>query len=284
MTTEATDPSVSDHYTRPDLADAIWAGLRATGKDLAALTPADLSPIDQFHIGGREATQALLKLAQLKTGLDVLDIGGGLGGAARTLALEAGARVTVLDLTEEFVRVGRLLTERTGLAGQVSFRHGIATQMPFPYTSFDAVWTQHSSMNIADKEALYREAYRVLRPGGKLALHEIMAGPQQPVPFPQPWASHPGISYLRPPADIRDLLARTGFRELAWNDVTPAARAWWQARVEAAAAAQAAGQPAPPPLGIHLLLGPAAPTIVGNLRRGLDEARVAVIQAVFERP
>jgi ubiquinone/menaquinone biosynthesis C-methylase UbiE len=277
--TSSSPPSVSDHYTRSDLAGAIFAGLQTSGKNPASPSPADLTPIDQFHIGGRDSTLAMLKLAQLQPGMEVLDIGGGIGGAARTLALETGAHVTVLDLTEDFIRVGALLTERTGLADRVSFRHGDATQMPFPDASFDAVWTQHSSMNIADKESLYREAWRVLRHGGRLALHEIMAGPQQPVPFPQPWASHPAISDLRAPADIRDLLQRTGFRELAWHDITADARAWWRGRVEAAAA-----QPGPPPLGIHLLLGPAAPTIVGNLMRSLDEDRVAVIQAVFERP
>jgi ubiquinone/menaquinone biosynthesis C-methylase UbiE len=270
--------SASDHYQRTDLAGAILAGLRAAGKDPAALAPTDLAPVDQFHIGARDATLALLGLAQLPAGLEVLDVGGGLGGAARTLATETGARVTVLDLTPEYVRTGALLTERTGLASQVRFRQGDATQMPFPDGSFDAVWTQHSSMNIADKEALYREAYRVLRPGGKLALHEIMAGPQPQPYFPEPWATDPAHSHLRPPAEVRALLQRAGFRELAWKDLTAEARAWWRRRMEAAAAHKA-----PPPLGIHLLLGPAAPTIMGNLMRSLDEDRVSVIQGVFER-
>lgn len=271
-------PTVADHYTRPDLAGAIFNGLHKLGQDPLALTPADLAPVDQFHIGARDATLALIALARLEPNMKVLDAGGGLGGPARTLAVEAAAHVTVLDLTQEFIRVGALLTERTGLAGQVTFQHGDATRLPFPDASFDVVWTQHSTMNIADKEALYREAQRVLRPNGKLAFHEIMAGPRQPIHLPVPWASQPALSCLRPPAGVRGLLQRTGFHELAWNDVTLAARDWWRDRVTAAAS-----QPAPP-LGLHLLLGPNAPTIVGNLLRNLEEDRVVVIQAVFSRP
>ncbi len=271
-------PSISEHYTRADLAGTIFAGLRAAGKDPATLTPVDLTQVDQFHIGARESTLALLRLAQLEPGQQVLDVGGGLGGPARTLALEAGVDVTVLDLTEAFVTTGALLTERTGLADRVRFRQGDATQLPFPDASFDAVWTQHSTMNIADKDSHYREAQRVLRPGGKLVFHEIMAGAEQPVYFPVPWASRPGISFLSTPAEVRALLRRLGWRERAWHDVTAAARDWWRER------RMPALQSAPPPLGLHLLLGPDTRAMVSNLMRNLDEDRVAVVQAVLEHP
>lgn len=271
-------PSVNSHYTRPQLDHAIRAGLLASGKDPDHCTPADLAPIDQFHIGARPATLALLKLAELQPGQHVLDLGGGLGGPARTLATEAGMRVTVLDLTEAFVTTGQRLSERTGLAALVTFQLGDATRPPFPDGTFDAVWTQHSTMNIPDKERLYREALRVVRPGGKLAMHEIMAGALQPVHFPVPWASHPDLSFLRPPAEVRALLKRTGWHELAWHDVTHAARDWWRERRLPALYGN------PPPLGLHLLLGPDAPAMIGNLMRSLDEDRVTVIEAVFQRP
>ena len=106
--------------------------MRAAGKDPDRLAPEDLAPVDQFHIGGRDATLELAKLAGLAPGLEVLDVGGGLGGPARTLAAEFGARVTVLDLTEEYCRVGEELTRRTGLADRVHFRHGDALASPSP--------------------------------------------------------------------------------------------------------------------------------------------------------
>src|SRR3712207_2695909 len=214
------DRNVGEHYGRGDLTAAIISALRAAGKDLDALDVEDLAPVDQFHVRGREATLDLARLAGIAAGLRVLDVGGGLGGPARTLASEFGCTVEVLDLTEEFCRAGEMLTALTGLSDLVSFRHGSALDMPYPDASFDVAWTQHSSMNIADKVRLYAQIQRILRPGGRLAMHEILAGPVSPIHLPVPWARDPALSHLRPPAQTRALLRETGFRELAWIDET----------------------------------------------------------------
>ncbi len=277
-----TDPDaarlVDAHYSPDDLGGRILSALRAAGKDPATLAPDDLTPFDQFHTGGRDATLALGRLVGIQPGTDVLDIGGGLGGPARTLASAFDCKVTVLDLTESFCRVGEDLTRRVGLADRVRFRHGDALAMPFADGSFDAVWTQHSSMNIPDKIVLYAEAHRVLRPGGRLALHEIMAGPVQPVHFPVPWARDPAISFLRPADEVRAALAAAGFVEAAWLDMNESAMAWYR-RMAAPPA-----DPDRPPLGLHLLLGADLPAMGRNLARNLEEGRITVVQAVFDRP
>jgi ubiquinone/menaquinone biosynthesis C-methylase UbiE len=271
-------PAVNAQYGRDDLAAAILAACTAAGKDPEQLTPADLAPATEFHIGGRAATLELARLAALRPGERVLDVGGGLGGPARTLAGERGCHVTVLDLTEEYCHAGETLTARVGLADRVAFRHGDATAMPFADAAFDAVWTQHSSMNIADKAALYREVYRVVRPGGRLALHEIMAGPARPIHFPVPWARDPAISFLRPPAEVRALLAATGFREVAWADVTGLSLDFFRERLVAL------DQGALPPVGLHLLLGDDFRPMFTNQARNLEESRIAVIQGIVARP
>src|ERR671916_259101 len=225
--------SVGEHYGRGDLAARILEALRAAGKDPDDLTTEDLAPVDQFHIRGREATLELAHRADITSGTRALDVGGGLGGPARTLASEFGCTVEVLDITEEYCRAGEVLTARTGLGDLVSFRHGSALEMPYQDASFDVVWTQHSSMNIADKERLYKEIHRVLRPGGRLALHEIMAGPTSPIHFPVPWARDPSISHLQPPEMVRSLIATTGFHESSWVDETASATEWFQQRLSA---------------------------------------------------
>lgn len=273
-----TDHPAHWHYDRDGLGDAILDALRADGKDIERLTVSDLAPVDQFHIGGRDTTLELLQLAGLRPGMRVLDVGGGLGGPARTLATEGGCVVTVLDLTETYCRVGAMLTERTGLHDRVTFHHGDALDLPFPDASFDVVWTQHSSMNIADRERLYAGFHRVLRPGGRFALHEIVAGPNQPLHFPVPWARDPSLSFLRPAAELRRLVTDAGFHELAWVDLTNPSAAWWRERL-----AGTATHAAPPPLGLHLLLGADAPLMGRNTLRNLDEGRIEVVQAVFER-
>jgi ubiquinone/menaquinone biosynthesis C-methylase UbiE len=280
LAVEGESGRINAHYGRPGLGDLILDGLRAAGKDPDRLSPEDLAPVDQFHIRGKEATLELAGLAGLRAGQQVLDVGGGLGGPARTIAAEMGCQVTVLDLTEEYCQVGAMLTARTGLQDRVRFQHGSALEMPFADSSFDAVWTQHSSMNIAAKERLYAEIHRVLRPGGRLAMHEIMAGPVQPIHFPVPWAPEAAISFLQAPEEIRSLLKRTGLAEIAWVEVSGPSLEWFRERV---APLSAAGTAALPPLGLHLLLGPIFGPAFQNQVRNLAEQRIAVLEAVLER-
>ncbi|MDQ2785455.1 MAG: methyltransferase domain-containing protein [Chloroflexota bacterium] len=268
--------SVSAHYTSGSLEEKIITGLRAAGKDADALTLDDLTPVDQFHLGGKPATLSLIARAGLRPGMHVLDVGGGLGGPARTLAAEAGCIVTVLDLSEEFCRVGAMLTARTGLSDAVTFQHGSALAMPFADERFDAVWTQHATMNIADKERLYAEIHRVLRPGGRLAMHDALAGPVQPIHFSVPWARDPSISFLRSSEAIRTLLADSGFRVVEWVDERETIIAALQRQASITALN------GPPPLGIQLLMGSEFPRMLENVGRNLQENRLTIIQGVFE--
>lgn len=270
--------AVDAHYGRADLATAVLDGLRAAGKDLNALTPDDLAPVDQLHVRGKEATLDLARLAGLRKGDRLLDVGGGLGGPARMLAATYGCRVTVLDLTEVFCRVGEMLTERTGLGDRVSFRHASALDMPFPDASFDVAWTQHSTMNVADKARLYAELRRVLRPGGRLAMHEFLAGPVQPIHFPIPSARDASLNFLKSPEATLALLDAAGFAPLAWADVSDATLDALRRAVAARAAA-----PAPPPLGPHLVYGPGIADASRNVLRNLEERRVLVFVGVQER-
>lgn len=271
--------AIAEHYGDAQLSDRLLAALQTAGLDLDALTPDDLKPIDQFHIGGQPSTRELAQRAGLQPGMHVLDVGGGVGGPARTLASEFGCHVTVLDLSAPFCRAGELLTERTGLGDRVIFQQGDALALPFAAGAFDLVWTQHSSMNVPDKRRLYEEIKRVLRPGGRLALHEITAGPLQPVHFPVPWAREPGQSFLITPEALRSLLGELEFTELVWNDVTAEGFVWFRTALERAAARGGA-----PALGLHLLLGDVFPEMSRNMLRNLAEDRVRIIQAVLDRP
>ncbi|MDQ3913058.1 MAG: methyltransferase domain-containing protein [Actinomycetota bacterium] len=276
MGMRADDRSVSEHYGRGNLAAKILEALRAAGKDPDALSLRDLAPIDQLHARGREATLELARLAGITPSMRVLDVGGGLGGPARTLASEFGCAVEVLDLTEEFCRAGEMLTARTDLADLVSFRLGSALEMPYPDATFDVAWMQHSSMNIADKGRLYAEIQRVLRPGGRLAMHEILAGEVSPIRFPVPWARDPSLNHLLLPEEVRTLLKDTGFEELTWIDETTPALRWYQGRLPAKP-----GRPRP--LGPHLVFGDDAAEMLRNQVRNLKERRISVVQAAFER-
>ena len=86
--------AINDYWGREGLGQTILDALAAAGINLDALTIDDLAPTDQFHGGGKAVTVRLAHLAGLVPGTQVLDVGGGLGGPARTLAVEFGCHVT----------------------------------------------------------------------------------------------------------------------------------------------------------------------------------------------
>src|SRR5262249_4981055 len=113
-----------------------------------------------------------------------------------------------------------MLTRLTGLVGQVDYRQGNALDLPFDDMSFDVVWSQNAAMTIADRDRLYSEMRRVLKPRGKLALQEVAAGPGGPPHYPVQWAREPSISFLLTPQATRATLEAAGFRVITWQDTT----------------------------------------------------------------
>lgn len=265
------EQGIGGYYGGLNFEAAILDAVRAAGGSPEALAVEDVGSLDQLHGGGSEATLAMANLAGVRGGEQVLDVGSGLGGPARTLAATLNCQVTGLDLSAEFCRAAERLTERMGLADRVRFQHGSALDMPFADASFDVVWMHNAGMNIPDKERLYREIYRVLRPGGRYVLSEAMAGPVQPLHFPVPWAREPALSFLRPADEVRALLQAAGFIEAAWVDRTAQRLADRQT-------------PGGGPANIFALRwGTDAPAIRENIGRNLAEGRAVEIEALFER-
>ncbi len=269
--------AVAEHYKKRALGDVILAALKAAGKDIEHLTPDDLAPVDEFHSGGRNATVRLTQLAQINGSDRVLDVGCGIGGPSRFLASKFGCQVTGLDFTAEFVALAAMLAQRTRLADKVTYRQGDALDLPFADASFDIVWSQNAAMNIADRDRLYGEMRRVLVPGGRLALQEIAAGPGGEPFYPAPWADDKSISFLSTPHATRAALERIGFRVIAWQDTTAEALEQQMARTKALESGSL------PPLGLHILIGEAFPTVTKNMLRNLQEQRLKLFNAVLQR-
>jgi SAM-dependent methyltransferase len=282
MTTDQYSHLVNAQYGRNNLIEAILGAMREIGKDPANITLGDLAPLDHFHGGGYQATLELARRANLQPGQRALDVGGGLGGPARTLAVEFGCVVTVVDITEEFCRAGEALTAWTNLSNLVTFQQGDAMALPFPDHSFDVVWAQNAFMNIADKESLYASISRALRTGGRFAFQEVMAGPLQPIHFPTHWADDPAISFLQTPAEARALLQRLGFVEVAWADTTAAALEAHRQRLAVTRMPGTVEQTLP---HLSFILRPReeAEQVAQTGARNLEEGRIAYIQGVFDK-
>ncbi len=263
---------VRDHYRAIGLAERLKTARAAFGPEDQRLAPEQLSALDQFHSRGLAATAELAKLTGIAADMTVLDVGSGVGGPARYLAQAYGCRVTGVDLSEPFVEAARYLTGRTGQSEHVSFETASALQLPFGDGRFDVALLQHVAMNIADRAALYREIRRVLKPDGRFATFDVVSMGGEPH-YPVPWARTPATSFLLTAAATREAIEPAGFRALAWQDDTGAAKAW-------IAELRASGPPPSPNLGT--VMGPGFAELAANLGRNLVEGRLGVLAAVFE--
>jgi sarcosine/dimethylglycine N-methyltransferase len=210
-------------YTETDLIATIE---RLTGADLAALTQPQRDQIDQFHSGGSEAVDRLRPSLRLAPGMTVLDIGSGLGGPARQIARSSGCTVVGVDITPAYVDTAEALTRTAGLDNQVSF---ICSDIAaLDRNDFDAAYTMHVQMNVADKKTFFTDIARRLRPGARFATFEVcLTGATQPLP-PLPWSLDGTDSYLATADRLRDTIATCGFETLEWVDETQWILRWFE--------------------------------------------------------
>ena len=251
---------LATHYEQGRILDRIKEGLSALGKTPTTVTAEDLSPVDEFHIGGRQATGDFLDQLRLKADGHVLDIGCGIGGAARFAATRYGSTVTGVDLTGEYIETGNTLCSWVGLSNQVTLLHESAMDMPFEDGSFEAAYMLHVGMNIEHKAALTVEINRVLKPGGYLGIFDVMRIGDGDLDFPLPWSSLPETSVVGTPDEYKKSLASTGFKLIAERNRRDFAMAFF-----ADLRTRMADSKGPPPLGLHILMGEKTSEKISNV-------------------
>ena len=202
---------ISDHYTSGQLIDEIFSGIKRLGKTEKTVTIDDLGPVDEFHIGGRQASEDFLGQLDIKPDMNVLDKGCGLGGPARFTVSCYGCKVIGIDLTQEFVEVGNKLSSWVGLGKQTELEQASAVQMPFNDNSFDAAYMIHVGMNIQDKTSLCKEAHRVIKGGGYFGIYDVMLTGDSNLKFPLPWAEITANSFVSSLSEYKEYLSLAGF-------------------------------------------------------------------------
>jgi ubiquinone/menaquinone biosynthesis C-methylase UbiE len=271
-----THSAVADHYARESLIAAIRDGLAAMGKTESTVTVEDLSPVDEFHIGGREATGELAGQLALVAGDRVLDIGCGLGGPARQIAAHYGCHVTGIDLTRDYIEAGNVLSGWLHLKDRVSLQQGDALALPFADGSFAAAYMLHVGMNIADKSVLFSEVARVLCAGARLGVYDVMRTGEGELPYPLPWAGSADTNAIAAPEQYRDMLSATGFEILSERQRRDVALDYF-ARQRARTATGTAA------LGVQTLMGTRRPQMVRNMSESISAGRIAPVEIIARK-
>ncbi len=272
------EEDVSAHYTSAGLLAAIRDGVARLSKTPATVTVDELAPVDEFHIGGRRATEHVLGQLGLTPDQHVLDVGCGLGGSARFATTRFGCHVTGIDLTEEFVATGQVLCDWVGLGDRVALRQGSALSMPFDAESFDGAYMLHVGMNIADKRELCAEVHRVLRPGACFGIYDVMRTGEGDLTYPVPWAATPATSAVAAVDDYRLALRAAEFTITAERNRRDFALEFF-----ATLKARTVGSSGPPPLGLHILMGDTTPGKIANMVGSIASGTLAPVELVARK-
>lgn len=270
---------VAEHYTHGSLLEKISSGINALGKSPGTVTVDDLAPVDEFHIGGRVASEEFIGRLGLQAGDQVLDVGCGIGGTSRFICDRYGCRVNGIDLTPEFIETGQALCEWVALTGRVELTVGNALAMPFESRQFDAAVMLHVGMNIPDKAGVFDEVYRLLKPDALFGVYDVMKTGDEDLAYPVPWSSVPETCALASQSQYAAALQGAGFELVEMRNRRDFAADFFE---ETRRRMQARGG-TPPPLGVHIAMGDDAPVKIRNMIENIAAGRCAPVEIISKR-
>lgn len=269
---------VSTHYSNATIINSIRSGLQKSGIDLENVSVDDLGPVDEFHTGGRVATEHLLNELNFDTHKHVLDIGCGIGGTSRYLADRYNTTITGIDLTNEYIDAGNILNQWVSLDDKISLQCADANNIPSEDNEFDLAVMLHVGMNIADKFALFTEVARVLNKGGEFAIYDVMLKDAAEINYPVPWATDKSMSYLEPMEHYVDYLERAGFRIEKKLRRGEFAKSFFRKMQNATENSNE-----PPAIGLHLLVGPSVKEKMGNFSKAVFDGLVEPTEIIARK-
>jgi sarcosine/dimethylglycine N-methyltransferase len=163
---------------------------------------------------------------------------------------------------------------KTQLQGKAKQMGGNALELPYSEQTFDVVWCQNVTMNIADKTGLLAGVYRLLKPGGLFTATEYSVGSGGDIIFPVPWAYDASISFLDREDVMRAQYHTAGFRILEWMNYSNAVIEHHEKMLSAP----------PNKLTNRLVSGEDMTERQANTRRNLIEGRLIYWMITAERP
>lgn len=153
--------------------ERILADLEADGRDSESqLRVQDLTSYDQYHYEGTDAVDDACVALEAGPDSHILDVGSGLGGPARYMAEQTGARLTALELQPDLNEVAASLTDRCGLSGLVTHLAGDVTAGDAPADSFSGLMSMLCFLHIPDRAVLFSQCAAALQADGGLFIDD----------------------------------------------------------------------------------------------------------------
>ncbi|PIE20657.1 MAG: SAM-dependent methyltransferase [Neptuniibacter caesariensis] len=239
-----------------------------------------IAPIDQLHIGGIKASEKLIARIVQSGAQRVLDVGSGLGGLMRLLESRRNLSVIGLDITHDLNRINQQLSALTPDKSKPEIVTADAHHLPFAGNQFDLIIFQHSLLNMPDDNQVLSECARVLKPQGKLLLHEVVQGANySAMQYPVPWARSMEDSHLRDTQTICSLLEHKGFTITELSDWSEDALNWRKRQSEK----ERGQKPQAAPVSPRMVLGPEFQNMGSNVMTNLANNAACVIELVAEK-
>lgn len=202
---------IAQHYEQPDLLERLLRHVGIKSRE-EVLSIDALQGCDEFHTGGVRATELALDLVPFTEGMRVLDAGCGIGGAARRIVSRYGCYVTGIDITEDYVRIAKHLSDQMQLQDACDFHASSVLSTPFPDNEFAATVSFHVAMNIESRSEFYREINRVTRPSGWFLSYDLVRGANaRSLDFPLPWSQSSDTSFVKTAEETVALMKESGF-------------------------------------------------------------------------
>jgi len=172
--------------------------------------------------GGPDEVDRVVEGLDLK-GKTLLDIGCGAGGVTLHLAEKHGAVATGFDVEQPVIEAARKNAERRGLSGRARFVQAPPGPLPFADASFDVVFSKDALLHVPDKDALFSEIFRVLKPGGVFAASNWMIGHDgEPSVEMKAYIAAEGLAFaMASPTRYAEAMKRAGFARVTVRDRNP---------------------------------------------------------------